>query len=129
VLSVGAPTEPRDWPRAFTERVNAGDVDGILALYDPDARFVTPAGEILVGHEQLRRVLGGLVAAPARMESRVVQAIATADVAILYTDFHVTSVDASGATQALDQQAIEVLRRQPDGTWRLVVGDPNGRGR
>jgi hypothetical protein len=23
--------------------------------------------------------------------------------------------------------AIEVLRRQPDGTWKLIVGDPNGR--
>jgi uncharacterized protein (TIGR02246 family) len=126
---VAAPTEPRDWPRVFTERVNAGDVDGVLALYDPEARFVTAGGDVLVGHEQLRKVLGGLVAARARMESRVVQAIATGDVAILYTDFHSTSVDASGKTQELDQRAIEVLRRQPDGTWRLVVGDPNGRER
>jgi hypothetical protein len=25
-------------------------------------------------------------------------------------------------------RAIEVLRRQPDGTWLLLVGDPDGRG-
>jgi hypothetical protein len=25
-------------------------------------------------------------------------------------------------------KAVEVLRRRPDGTWLVVVGDPNGRG-
>ncbi len=35
--------------------------------------------------------------------------------------------DDSGRTVAIHSKAIEVLRRQPDGTWRLIVGDPNGR--
>jgi hypothetical protein len=26
-----------------------------------------------------------------------------------------------------DTKAIEVLRRQPDGTWKLIFGDPNAR--
>ena len=25
-------------------------------------------------------------------------------------------------------RAIEIVRRQPDGTWKLIVGDPHGRG-
>jgi hypothetical protein len=29
---------------------------------------------------------------------------------------------------AIRSKAIELLRRQPDGTWKLIVGDPNGRG-
>jgi hypothetical protein len=33
----------------------------------------------------------------------------------------------SGKTVAIRYKAIEVLRRQPDGTWKLIVGDPNGR--
>jgi hypothetical protein len=24
-------------------------------------------------------------------------------------------------------KTIEVLRRQPDGTWKLIIGDPNAR--
>jgi uncharacterized protein (TIGR02246 family) len=123
------PVEPQDWPRIFTERINAGDLDGAAALYEPDARFVTPAGETLVGREQMRRVLAGLIDAKTRMQSRVVQAVAAGDVAILYTDFHRTAVEASGKRVESHQKAIEVLRRQPDGTWRLIVGDPNGRGR
>jgi len=34
----------------------------------------------------------------------------------------------SGATVDADYQAIEIVRRQPDGTWTLIVGDPHGRG-
>lgn len=45
------------------------------------------------------------------------------------TDFQGTTVEASGKTVEIDQKAIEVLRRQPDGTWRLIVGDSNGRRR
>jgi ketosteroid isomerase-like protein len=35
--------------------------------------------------------------------------------------------DGSGKTVAVHHKAIEVLRRQPDGAWKLIVGDPNGR--
>jgi uncharacterized protein (TIGR02246 family) len=123
------PTEPQDWPPTFVERVNAGDLDGAAAMYEPDARFVTPSGETLVGREQVRRALAGLIGAKARMTCRVVKTVAAGDVAVLYTDFQLTTVEASGKAVEVNQNAIEVLRRQPDGTWRLIVGDPNGRKR
>jgi uncharacterized protein (TIGR02246 family) len=123
------PVEPQEWPRLFTERLNAGDLDGVVALYEPDARFVAPSGETLVGREQMRRVLAGLIDAKTRMRCQVVKTVAAGDVAVLYTDFQGTTVEASGKTVEINQKAIEVLRRQPDGTWRLIVGDPNGRRR
>jgi len=49
------------------------------------------------------------------------------DVAVLYTDFHGTTMDASEKTIDVRYNAIEVLRREPDGHWKLIVGDPNGR--
>ncbi len=119
--------EPQLWPHRFVERVNAGDLDGAVALYEPDARFVTPSGEMLDGRDRIRAVIAGLIDAETRMECRVVQAVPVGDVAILYTDFRATSVDAAGATVVRDQKAIEVLRRRADGSWGLIVGDPNGR--
>jgi hypothetical protein len=49
------------------------------------------------------------------------------DIAQLYTDFEGTRVDSSGKTAAVHNNAIEVLRRRPAGTWKLIMGDPNGR--
>ena len=66
----------------------------------------------------LSRLIGG----KARLSGTVVRAVTAGDVAVLYTDWHGT-ID--GAEER--SRAVEVLRRHPDGTWLLVVGDPNGR--
>jgi hypothetical protein len=79
------PVEPQEWPRIFTERINAGDLDGAAALYEPDARFVTLSGETLVGREQMRRVLAELIDAKTHMQCRVVKAVAAGDIVVLYT--------------------------------------------
>ena len=34
----------------------------------------------------------------------------------------------AGKRADIHHRAIEVLRRQPDGRWKLIVGDPNARG-
>ncbi|MGE3774751.1 MAG: nuclear transport factor 2 family protein [Gammaproteobacteria bacterium] len=122
------PARPEDWPSTFTARLNAGDLDGVVALYESGARFVAPSGETLVGREQVRRVVAGLIDAQVRMQCEIVKAVDAGDVAILYTDFRMRAFEASGATSEIAQQAIEVLRRQADGSWQLLIGDPNGRG-
>lgn len=121
---------PEDWPRLFTERLNAGDLDGAVALYEPDAHFVTPSGEeTLAGRDRIRLVLAGLIKTKTRMQGQVIKVVTAGDIAVLYTNFEGATVDASGNPVQINQRAIEVLRRQPDGTWRLIVGDPNARGR
>jgi uncharacterized protein (TIGR02246 family) len=122
-----SPHEPDEWPSAFERHLNAGDLEATLALYEPDARFVAPSGETLVGRDAIRPVLRGLIAAKTSFASRVVRAVVAGEIAVLYTDFSGTTRDARGETVPIRSAAIEVLRRQPDGTWKLVVGDPNGR--
>ena len=118
---------PEDWPCQFTQHLNARDLKSVVALYAPDARFVARSGETVVGRDQIRDVLAGLIGAHTRLQSRVIKAVTVGEVALLYTDFQGTTVDASGTTVEIRHKAIEVLRRQPDGTWQLIVGDPNGR--
>jgi ketosteroid isomerase-like protein len=124
-----APREPADWPRVFAERLNAGDLEAVVALYEPEARFVTRSGETIVGAGRVRPLLAEMIEAGTRLRSRVRRAVTVDDVALLYTDFEGTANDASGRPLEVHYDAIEILRRQPDGTWKLIVGDPNGRGR
>jgi uncharacterized protein (TIGR02246 family) len=122
-----APHKPEDWPRVFTQHLNAGDLDAVVELYEPDARFVTQSGDTIVGRDKIHDVLAGVVKAKTRLDSRVIRTVTVGDIATLYTDFEGTSVGASGKASDVRHKAIEVLRRQPDGTWKLIVGDPNGR--
>lgn len=127
IKSTKSSHRPQDWPHLFSERLHAGDLDGILALYEPDARFVAPSGEILFGHDQMRSILTRLIDTKTRMQGQVIKEVIAGGIAVLYTDFQGTMVDTSGKMVQIDSKAIEVLRRQPDGTWELLVGDPNGR--
>jgi uncharacterized protein (TIGR02246 family) len=121
------PQSPEDWPGLFVEQLNAGDLNAVVALYESDARFVDPSGETLVGRQLIRRVLAGMIDIKTQLQSRVVKAITVGDVALLYTDFQGATADSSGKTVGITFKVIEVLRHQPDGTWKLIVGDPNGR--
>ena len=45
------------WPRVFEQHLNAGDLDAVMALYEPEARFVTKSGETLIGRDRLMRLV------------------------------------------------------------------------
>ncbi|MET0986905.1 MAG: nuclear transport factor 2 family protein [Steroidobacteraceae bacterium] len=120
---------PEDWPVLFTQRLKAGDLEGMVALYANEARFLAPTGGMLEGRDQIRMVLAGLVNEKRQWECQVVQAVTVDDVALLYTNFKDAGGDSGSRSVNIDQRAIEVLRRQSDGTWKLIVGDPLGRER
>jgi uncharacterized protein (TIGR02246 family) len=121
------PHKPEDWPSLFDHNLNAGDLDAVMELYEPDARFVARSGETVVGRDRIRDALAGMIRSRTKLQSRVIKAITVDDLALLYTDFEGEAVDASGKTIEVRYKAIEVLRRQPHGAWKLIVGDPNGR--
>jgi uncharacterized membrane protein len=49
------PHKPEDWPKVFEQHLNAADLDAVMTLYEPEAHFVTKPGEILVGHDAIRK--------------------------------------------------------------------------
>ena len=126
-VSTILPHKPEEWPRIFEQHLNAGDLDMVMSLYEPEARFVTRSGETLIGRDAIRKVLAGMIEAKTQFQSRVLRAVTVDDIAQLYTDFEGTTVDESGKTVAIRNKAIEVLRRQPDGAWKLIMGNPNAR--
>jgi ketosteroid isomerase-like protein len=51
-----AAAQPEDLGRLFLERASARDVDGVVALYEPDAVLVSRPGELSTGVTAIRRV-------------------------------------------------------------------------
>ncbi|NED83655.1 DUF4440 domain-containing protein, partial [Streptomyces sp. SID11233] len=45
---------PEDLTRLFVERANAGDADGVAALYAEDAVMAYPPGNVTVGRAAIR---------------------------------------------------------------------------
>jgi|SRR5262245_37218681 len=126
-MATTLPNKPEDWPHVFEQHLNSGDLNAVMTLYEPEARFVTRTGETLVGRDAIRKVLSTLIEQKTQFRSRVVRSTTVGDVAQLYTDFEGTMLDNSGKSVPVRNNAIEILRRQPDGSWKLIMGDPNGR--
>jgi ketosteroid isomerase-like protein len=47
---------------------------------------------------------------------------------MVYNDWRMTLTGPDGKAQQSSGKAIEVVRRQADGSWKYVVDDPNARG-
>lgn len=107
-------TEPNDLGKYFIERANAGDVDGLVALYEPDAVLEFPPGNLATGHAEIRKVYEQLVAAaPVLAPGRQHPAMVSGDLAF------------TAATLTTGEITAEVARRQPDGSWLWVLDQPN----
>ena len=127
LLDLRLPAKPEDWPRLFEQRLNIGDLDAVMELDEQKACFTNRSGDTLIGRDAIRNVLGTMIEAKTRLRSRVIRAVTIGDIAQLYTDFEGTTVDSSKKTVPVYSKAIGVLRRQPDGDWKLIIGDPNAR--
>src|SRR5215475_14330049 len=120
---------PEECDALFERHLNAGDLDALVDLYEPTATLVPSPGETAVGHEAIRDSLGGFVAAKASLRLQVGQVLhAGDDLALLYSDWSGHFIDPDGARVEIAGQSVEVVRRQPDGTWRFALDDPYGRG-
>jgi ketosteroid isomerase-like protein len=105
--------QPEDLGRYFLERANAGDVEGLVALYEPGAVLAFPPGRLAVGHEEIRTVYAELLAGkPSFGSVGQPPAVRNGDLALTST-----RLPGGGAT-------VEVARRQPDGSWRWVIDQP-----
>src|SRR5947199_6059765 len=119
---------PEDVDRLFEECVNAGDLDGVLALYEPEATLVLPEGD-LTGTTAFHDSTKQMLAARLRLQMKVTKVVRVGeDLAVLYNDWTGSMTGSDGQPMAMAGKAIEVVRRQADGTWRFIVDDPWARG-
>jgi hypothetical protein len=105
--------QPEDLGRYFLERANAGDVEGLVALYEPGPVLAFAPGRLATGHDEIRRVYAELLADKPSFSSAGQQpVIRNGDLALTST-----RLPGGGAT-------VEVARRQPDGSWHWVIDQP-----
>lgn len=116
-----AVTEPEAINAAFAAAVTAGDIDALLDLYEPDALLAPRPGERASGHAAIRAALEELLALGGRMESRNNYCMRVGDIALLQGEWVLRFTTPDGEPAELGSRTAEVVRRQPDGTWRYVV--------
>jgi len=63
--------KPEDITRLFVERANAGDAEGIAALYETDAVMAYPPGKVTVGCDATRMLWEAVLTKAPRFEQEL----------------------------------------------------------
>ena len=105
---------PEDVTRLVAERLNAGDAAGVAALYEPQAVLAYPADRPVTGREVIQAIYQDMADAGVKF------AIETPLPTVRFEDLALTS------TRSADNAGVrvQVLRRQPDGSWLRIIDRP-----
>ena len=111
----------------FAVRLNEGDVDGALALYEPDAAFVPEPGRTVQGTPAIHDALERFVALEPTLSGEIQGVRMGGDVALVMNRWSLRGHGPDGPVE-MGGTSADVLRRQPDGSWRVLIDDPWGAG-
>ena len=114
-------SRPEQIHQAVEDAFNAKDVDGLVALYESDARMVGPDGSVVVGTDAIREQWEFSLAMNVPMKLRTRFCIEAGDIALLRNDWTLASADFEMASSTT-----EIVRRQSDGSWLYVIDHPFG---
>jgi len=121
--------KPEDCDRLFEYYLNAGDLNHLVMLYEENCSLVRSDGGVGTGHAAVRAVFEPMLATHPRIKLEVVKVVPNGkDLAVVYSDWTLSATSPDGSPIERSGKAIEVVRRQPDGSWRVAIDDPVGRG-
>jgi len=119
-------TKPEDMSRAFVAALNAGDLESLLSLYDPEVRYVTRSGKIVEGHAGVRATLERLLAAKGQMRIDNTYCLVSGDTALVRAQWSFNGIGQDDKPIESHGNSAEVLRRGSDRIWRYLIDHPFG---
>lgn len=120
--------KPEELAPLFTKALNAGDLEGLLALYESDAAFLPEPGKPLTGSVAIRASLQGFLALKPRFTTKSTIKLKSADLAFQSSQWTLEGTGPDGSPVKLGGSAVEILRKQPDGRWLYALDAPFGHG-
>lgn len=106
--------------------INTGDLDALMRLYEPGAAFAIQPGVLAHGAAGIRGALGDFVAMDGELRLEVTRVLEVDDLALVVGIWSFEGTAPDGQPVRLAADNADVLRRQPDGSWRFVIDNPWG---
>jgi uncharacterized protein (TIGR02246 family) len=117
---------PLDTVNDLVRAINAGDLAAAVELYEPEAILVAQPGQLARGRTQLREALAGFVAMRATLTSEAQQVLEADNLALYLARWSLRGTDPGCDPVVLRGESTDILRRQADGRWLIVIDDPWG---
>lgn len=113
--------EPQQMNAAFAAAYNSGDIEKLMALYEPNAILAPQPGQRASGLSAIREALLGFLSLKGTIQSKNVYCMHTGDIALLQASWKLSAVGPDGKPFELSSRTAEVVRQQRDGSWLYVA--------
>ena len=117
---------PEELLNRVTECINSKDLDGFGSLYESQASFIDESGENINGAENIREKMKDYMNMNGKLESTVRKIIPAGNIVLAYSDWTFKASAPDGTPINLGGIAIDVLRKQSDNSWLIVIDNPWG---
>ncbi|GAA0613381.1 YybH family protein [Streptomyces crystallinus] len=120
------PDHAEDFPAAFRDRYNSGDIEACMELYEPDAVFMPAPGTPVRG-EDIRKAMTDFLSLGVPIAAREPRHVHTAgDTALLIYDWFIDGTGPDGDPVHIEGTATDIVRRGSDGRYRYIIDNPFG---
>jgi uncharacterized protein (TIGR02246 family) len=117
---------PEEVYHLFAEALNAGDIEALMALFEPDAVFVTEPGHPVTGTEHIRGALEGILALKGIFRLATTGILRGHDLAFVAPRWSIEGTGPDGQPVTVTGVTADVVRRGTDGVWRFALDNPWG---
>jgi uncharacterized protein (TIGR02246 family) len=119
---------PEELDRLFSEALNSGNLEALVALYEPQAALSPEPGQVVTGTQAIRAALSAFVASKPTITLEVKTLAQTGDIALTSAKWALSGTGPDGNQTMMSGHSVEVSRRQPNGSWLFVIDTPWGLG-
>jgi ketosteroid isomerase-like protein len=107
-------------------RVSAISAARFFSSYEREAAFATQPGSLAHGAGGIGEALAGFISMKGKLDLDVTRVLEVDDLALVTGVWSFDGTRPDGEPARLEAHNADVLRRQPDGTWRFVIDNPWG---
>ena len=111
------PKTPQEAHASLAAAFNTKNLETVLSMYDTEGIMFPEPEKSVTGRQGWTEAITGILAIPGTMEIKTVYCVQTGDVAVGRSEWSVTD----GGEVKVAAKGIEVMKQQPDGTWKIVI--------
>jgi ketosteroid isomerase-like protein len=112
-----APRKAEDVHATLADAFNTGNVDVVMSMYDASGIIVPEPGKPVSGQAKFEEAIKGILSIKGKMEIKTVYCLQTGNIAVGRSEWNITD----GGDVKISAKGIEVMKQQPDGTWKIIV--------
>ena len=117
---------PKDFLSSYVNEFNAKNMSTLIKMYETQACFVVQPGQVVKGLEKIRHNLQSFIDMDGNLQSDVKGVVQAENIALVSTEWSFSGTGPDGKPVSIGGKAIDVLRQQSDGAWRILIDNPWG---